>query len=189
MVEDFKKFCSILSCSNCTIINNIFLWAIYHVLRYKQTVWGLEQHSRFIRKWPLEVYKFLTQSTCRRYSHQLWALSTNNKNSGLKCQKFHVQNGTVAYKSWIQKLPTFPLHRPDLSQRAFVYCSCKQDRKEQYWGHQLCQMKRDILVGPSEMTRPVKVDHLQSWSRCSGRIKLKWFIPYGWMESALCFHF
>ena len=68
------------------------------------------------------------------------------------------------YKTWIQKLPTFPLHRPDLSQCAFGYCSCKQDTKEQYWGHQLCQMKTDILVQPSEMTRQVKVDHLQSWS-------------------------
>ena len=31
-------------------------------------------------------------------------------------------------------------------------------------GHHLCQMKRDISVPPSEMTRQVKVDHLQSWS-------------------------
>ena len=117
MVEDFKKFCSIFSCSNCTIINNIFLYAIYHILRYKQTVSGLEQHSSFIRKQPLEAYKFLIQSTCTRYSHQLWALSSDNINSGLK---FHVQKGMVAYKSWIQKLPTFLLHRSDLSQRAYM---------------------------------------------------------------------
>ena len=38
--------------------------------------------------------------------------------------------------------------------------SCKQDRKERYWGQQ-----RDTAVRPTEMTRPVTVDHLQSWSR------------------------
>ena len=160
MVEDFKKFCSILSCSNCTIINNIFLQAIYHILRYKHTVSGLEQHGSFIRKRPLKAHKFLTQNTCTWYSHQLWALSINNKNSGLKFQKFHMQNGTVAYKSWIQKLHIFPSHRRDLSQCTFGYCSCMQDTKEWYWGHQLCQMKRDISVRPSDMTRPVKVDRL-----------------------------
>ena len=46
-------------------------------------------------------------------------------------------------------------------------CSCKQDRKERYWGQQFWQMKRDISVRPTEMTRPVTVDHLQSWSRIS----------------------
>ena len=43
--------------------------------------------------------------------------------------------------------------------------SCKQDRKERYWGQQFWQMERDISVRPTEMTRPVTVDHLQSWSR------------------------
>ena len=43
--------------------------------------------------------------------------------------------------------------------------SCKQDRKERYWGQQFCQMERDISGRPTEMTRPVTVDHLQSWSR------------------------
>ena len=44
-------------------------------------------------------------------------------------------------------------------------CSCKQDRKERYWGQQFWQMERDISVRPTEMTRLVTVDHLQSWSR------------------------
>ena len=44
-------------------------------------------------------------------------------------------------------------------------CSCKQDRKERCWRQQFWQMERDILVRPTEMTRPVSVDHLQSWSR------------------------
>ena len=43
--------------------------------------------------------------------------------------------------------------------------SWKRDIKERYWGQQLCQMERDISVRLSEMTRPVKVDHHQSWSR------------------------
>ena len=30
---------------------------------------------------------------------------------------------------------------------------------------QFCQMERDISVRPIEMTRPVRVDHLQSWTR------------------------
>ena len=45
--------------------------------------------------------------------------------------------------------------------------SCKQDRKERYWGQQFWQMARDISVRPTEMTRPVTVDHLQSWSYIS----------------------
>ena len=44
-------------------------------------------------------------------------------------------------------------------------CSCNQDTKERYWGQQFWQMERDISVRPTEMTRPVTVDHLQSWSR------------------------
>ena len=52
-----------------------------------------------------------------------------------------------------------------VSHRAFRYCSCKQDTKERYWGKQCCQMEKNISVRPTEITRPVKVDHLQSWSR------------------------
>ena len=59
----------------------------------------------------------------------------------------------------------FRLHRPDPSHRAFGYCSYKQDTKKRYWGQQFCQMEGDISVRPTEMTRPVKVDHLQSWYR------------------------
>ena len=61
---------------------------------------------------------------------------------------------------------TFRLHRPDPSHRAFGYCSCNQDTREQHWEQQFCQMERDISVLTTEMTRPVKEDHLpQSWSR------------------------
>ena len=67
-----------------------------------------------------------------------------------------------------QRNDTFRLHRPDPSHRTFGYCSCKQDTKERDWGQQFCQMERDISVRPTEMTRPVKVDHLQSWSRIFG---------------------
>ena len=44
-------------------------------------------------------------------------------------------------------------------------CSCKQDTKERYWGQQFWQTERYISVRPTEMARPVTVDHLQSWSR------------------------
>ena len=47
----------------------------------------------------------------------------------------------------------------------FGYCSCKQDKKERHWGQQFSQMERDISVWPTEKTRVVNVDHLQSWSR------------------------
>ena len=47
----------------------------------------------------------------------------------------------------------------------FNYCSCKQDKKKQHWGLQFSQMERDILVWPTEETRVVKVDYLQSWSQ------------------------
>ena len=40
-------------------------------------------------------------------------------------------------------------------------CSCKQDTKERYWGQQFWQTERHISVRPTEMTRPVTVDHLQ----------------------------
>ena len=32
-------------------------------------------------------------------------------------------------------------------------CSCKQDRKERYWGQQFWQMESDISVRPTEVTR------------------------------------
>ena len=44
-------------------------------------------------------------------------------------------------------------------------CFCKQDIKRAVLGQQFWQMERNISVRPTEMTRPVKVDHLQSWSR------------------------
>ena len=75
-----------------------------------------------------------------------------NKNSGLKFRKFSVFNGTVHSGSTTRH-------------RALGYCSCKQDTKERYWGQQFCQMERNISVQPTEMTRPVKEDHLESWSR------------------------
>ena len=77
------------------------------------------------------------------------------KNSGLKFRKLHVPNGTVH---------SYCTDTPNASHRAFGYCSCKQDTKEQFWGQRFCQMERDISVRPTEMTRPVKDDYLQSWS-------------------------
>ena len=50
----------------------------------------------------------------------------------------------------------------DPTQATAYYCSCMQVTKEQYWGQQFCQVERDISVRPTKMTRPVKVDHLQS---------------------------
>ena len=77
-------------------------------------------------------------------------------------RKFRFEISEISGAQWTC---TFRLDRPDPSHRAFGYCSCKQDTKERYWGQQFCQMERDISVRPTEMTRPVTVDHLQSWSR------------------------
>ena len=77
-------------------------------------------------------------------------------------QKFRFEISEILRVQWNG---TFWLHRPDPSHRALGYCSCKQDTKERYWGQQFCQMERNISVQPTEMTRRVKEDHLQSWSR------------------------
>ena len=77
-------------------------------------------------------------------------------------QKFQFEIWEISCAQWNG---TFRLHRPNLSHRAFDYCSCKQDTEEQYWEPQFCQMERDISVRLTEMTRLVKVDHLQSCSR------------------------
>ena len=44
---------------------------------------------------------------------------------------------------------------------------CKQDTKEQYWGQQFLSNGKGHFgqTRPTEITGPVKVDHLQSWSR------------------------
>ena len=107
----------------------------------------------------------------------------------------------VAYKSWIQKLPTFLLHRPDLSQRAYGYCSCEQETKEPYWGdinfvkwkgtfrfHHLKIDQTGQSGPPSKLVlnNPVRPNwngsfHMLCQQKFSGIL--------GWMESALCFHF
>ena len=71
-------------------------------------------------------------------------------------QKFRFKISEIPRAQWNS---TFRFHR------AFGYCSCKQDTKERYWGQQFCYMERDISVRPAEITGPVKVDYLQSWSR------------------------
>ena len=60
---------------------------------------------------------------------------------------------------------TFQLNRPNPSHRSFGYCYCKQDTKDRYWGQQFSFVKS---VRPTEITGPVKVDHLQSCSRILG---------------------
>ena len=60
-----------------------------------------------------------------------------------------------------------------------------------------CQMERDISVRPTEISRPVKVDHLQKWSQIlwsdrTEMVRSIWFLTeisgiLGWMESAPCF--
>ena len=77
-------------------------------------------------------------------------------------QKFHCEISEVSHAQWNG---SFQLNRPNPSRCVCAYCSCKQDTKERFWGQQFCQMERDISVRRTEMTRPVKEHHLQSWSR------------------------
>ena len=83
---------------------------------------------------------------------------------------------------------TFRLHRPDPSHRASGWLSL-------LGGYKRAVLGRDNSVGPTEMTGPVKVDHLQ---RCSQifqsdprelvrSISNRNFRNLGWMESALPF--
>ena len=65
----------------------------------------------------------------------------------------------------------------DPTQATACYSSSMQVTKEQYWGQKFCQKERDISVRPTKMTRPVKVDHLQSSVLNSSQTKLKWSIP------------
>ena len=76
-------------------------------------------------------------------------------------QKFRFEISEISRAQWSC---AFRLHRPHPSHRAFGY-SCKQDATERHCRRQFCQMERDISVRPTEMTRPVKLDHLQSWFR------------------------
>ena len=90
---------------------------------------------------------------------------------------------------------TFQLQGADPSHRAFGYCFCTQDSKERSWGQQFCQTEGNISVGPTEMIRLVKVDHLQCWSQIfrsdrTEMVRSIWFLNkisgiLGWMESAL----
>ena len=77
-------------------------------------------------------------------------------------QKFQFEISEISRAQWNG---AFRWHRPDSSHHPFGYCSCKQDTKERYWGQKFCQIKQEISVRPTEITVPVKVDHLQSWSR------------------------
>ena len=76
--------------------------------------------------------------------------------------KFQFEILEISHGQWNG---TFRLHRADPSHHAFGYYSRKQDAKEGYWGQQFSQIETDISVRPTEMTRPVKVDHLQRWSQ------------------------
>ena len=86
--------------------------------------------------------------------YKLWALSIQ--------QKFRFEISEIPRA---QCNGTFWLRRPNPSHCAFGYCSCNQNTEERYWGKQFCQMERDILVQPTEMSRLVKVNHLQKY-RC-----------------------
>ena len=73
--------------------------------------------------------------------------------------------------------------------RAFNSFSCKQDKKERYWGQQFKKWKGTFRSGPTEMSRPVK-DHLWRWSKIfrsdlTKMVRSAWFLtwfPEFWTE-------
>ena len=112
----------------------------------------------------LGVESVLKAKTCasKPSRMELWVSPgsfVNHKIKMVSMGAFHLEILHVQWNS------TLRLHRPDPSHCALGYCSCKQDTKERYWGQQFCQMERNISVRLTEMTRPVKEDYLQSWSR------------------------
>ena len=110
--------------------------------RMKPKRWYNQQKSLILVRWST-------------YEIRLGAFSVQQKS------RFEISE-LISHAQWNG---TFRLQRPDPSNRAFSYCSWKQDTKQRYWGQQFWQMERDISVQLTEITGPVKEDHLQSWSR------------------------
>ena len=74
-------------------------------------------------------------------------------------RKFHEPNGAVHTGCT----------EPHPGHRTFGNCTCRRDIKERYWGQQCYQKKRNISVGPTEMTGRTKY---------SGRTQSKWSVPF-----------
>ena len=79
-----------------------------------------------------------------------------NKNSALKFRKLHVLNGTVHSGC---------TETTQATARLVIVLESRIQKSGTAWGQQFCQTERYISVRPTEMARPVKEDHLQSWSR------------------------
>ena len=107
-----------------------------HVLTLKdRLIDWLWQTDRPLRAWAT-----------RRWRLGALSIIPFNKNSGLKFRKFHVPNGTAHSGC---TAPTQAGYK-----RAVLGTTILSNK-----------MERDISVRPTEITGPVKVDHLQSWSR------------------------
>ena len=100
-----------------------------------------------------------------------------NKNSGLKFRKLHVLNGTV-HSGCTD--PTQATARLVIVLESRIHVQ----KSGTAWGQQFCQTERDISVRLTEMTRPVKVDHLQSWSRKFRPNQTEMSGILCWMENA-----
>ena len=147
------------------------------------------------------MYRFLTQSTCTRYSHQLWAPSTDNGNSGLKFPKFHVQNGLVPLQNLNPKIAYIPAAqtRPKPMCIILVIVLVSRIQKSSTEDINFVKWKRTFWFNHLKWPDRSKWTTFKVGPEYSSQTKPKWFVPYdvpteisgilGWVESALCFHF
>ena len=111
----------------------------------------------FFPQWRLGQDRYVVGSLCRRVwpSQTFWALSIQFM--------FRFEISEIPCAQWNG---TFWLHRPNPSHCVFGYCSCKEDTKECTGDNKFVKWNGTFQSDrPTEITRPVKVDHLQSWSR------------------------
>ena len=106
---------------------------------------GSEQNGK---KPSVLVRLFFFVLPCKEINRGAFGRFPFNKNSGLKLRKFQVPNEMVHSGCT----------DPTYAATCLVVVLVSRIQ-------QLCQMEKDISVRPTEMTRPVKVDHLQSWFR------------------------
>ena len=115
---------------------------------------GKKRHSRIWPKWV--------------QLNMAWFSRSRDFNKG-RFRPFAFQFEEI---SEILRIPNETVHSgctdPNQATTLLVIVLVSRIPKQRYWGQQFWQMERVISGRPTEITRPVKVEHLQSWSRVFG---------------------